>query len=152
MSAKLWNWRLWVGFLLVFAALLGEVFLFATFRPVFWLSVLLVIIGVVLLISGLQRAFGEPQVYRGKILGPILTILSVLVLGAFGFMSYELPKVFPPAKNAPQVGQRAPEFALVDARGKDFSLSQLLSTPITDSSGASRPTKGVLVFFYRGYW
>ena len=47
------------------------------------------------------------------------------------------------ARNSPQVGQRAPEFSLNDATGRNLTLAQLLST---------RATKGVLVFFYRGYW
>lgn len=152
MGTKSWNWRLWAGLGLGIVALAAYVFLFSYFRAVFWLSLLLVVVSAAFLIAGLKRAFGESQIYRGKIFGPILTAVSVLVFGLFGFVSYELPKVLPPAKNAPKVGERAPEFALVAADGKNVSLAQLLATPVTDSSGATRATKGVLVFFYRGYW
>jgi cytochrome oxidase Cu insertion factor (SCO1/SenC/PrrC family) len=100
----------------------------------------------------LKRRSREPESYRGKIAGPVLTTLSVLIFGLFGFVVYEVSRAFPDAKNAPQIGQRAPEFSLVDANGKNFTLAQLLSTPITDSGGAARATKGVLVLFYRGYW
>jgi len=72
--------------------------------------------------------------------------------GLFGFTAYEVRKALPPAKNAPQIGQRAPDFSLVDANGQNFSLVQLLASPITDSGGTARATKGVLVYFYRGYW
>ena len=156
MSAKFWNWRLWVGFALSFAALAGYI-LFTVFsiqetRVVFWPCLVLFVVAAVLLISGLGRASREPQSYRGKIAGPILTTLSVAILGLFGFVSYEVHKAVPAAKNAPNIGQRAPEFALVDANGKNFSLGQLLTTPIADSSGTARAARGVLVVFYRGYW
>jgi hypothetical protein len=152
MNTKLWNWRLWVGFGLSVVALLGYVLLFEATRAVFWPCLLLFVAVAVLLISGLKRASHEPQTYRGKVAGPILSILSILILGLFTFASYEVFKNFPAAKNAPGIGQKAPEFALVDTTGKNFSLAQLLSTPVTDSAGAARATKGVLVVFYRGYW
>ncbi len=147
MKAKLWNWRLWAGFVLSLVALVGCVLLFPITRAAFWLSLLLFVIVAALLFSGLTRAFREPETYRGKIAGPILAILSVVVLGFFGAASNLLFKNFPEAKNAPKVGQRAPEFALADSTGKNVSLAQLLS-----SSGSGSPAKGVLVVFYRGYW
>ena len=121
-------------------------------RLPFWPSVLLFLVAAILLISGLRRAFRESQSYRGKISGPILTALSVLIFALFGFFNYYVFKNFPAANNAPKVGQRAPEFTLVDTTGKSFSLAQLLSTPMADSTGDSRAARGVLVFFYRGYW
>lgn len=151
-AGKLWNWRLWIGFLLTLVALVGYRRLFEETRLVFWPSLLLFIISGFLLVSGLKRASREPQLYRGKVLGRILATLSVLVFGVFGYATYEVFTHFPAARNAPQVGQRAPEFALVDSGGKNFSLTQLLSNPITDSSGATRAIKGVLIVFYRGYW
>jgi hypothetical protein len=152
MAAKLWNWRLWAGFGLTVVALVGYALLVMGTRAVFWPSLLLFVVAAVLLASGLKRARREPQSYRGKIAGPILTTLSVLVFGLFGFTTYEVFKAFPAAKNAPQIGQRAPAFSLVDANGKNFSLNQMLAAPISDSGGARRATKGVLVLFYRGYW
>ena len=152
MAARFWNWRLWAGFGLSIGALAGYVFLVNETRAVLWPALLVFIAAAVLLISGLKRRSREPELYRGKIAGPVLTTLSVLIFGLFGFAVYEVFKVFPEAKNAPQIGQRAPEFSLVDANGKNFTLAQLLATPITDSGAAARATKGVLVLFYRGYW
>ena len=100
----------------------------------------------------MRRALREPQAYRGKIAGPLLAVVGVLIFGHFIFANYSVFKNFPAANHAPQVGQRAPEFALLDTTGKNYSLTQLLTTPITDSNGSTRPAKGVLVFFYRGYW
>lgn len=155
MAARLWNWRLWVGFGISLLALLAYpayILWVSQTRIIFWPSLLLFLVAAVLLISGLRRAIREPQSYRGKIAGPILVVLSVLIFGFFTFGSYIVFKNSPGANKAPQIGQRAPEFALVDTTGKNYSLAQLLSTPITDSTGSTRPVKGVLVFFYRGYW
>jgi hypothetical protein len=152
MATKLWNWRLWAGFGLSIVALVGYGFLVNETRAVFWPALLLFVVAAVLLISGLNRRSREPELYRGKIAGPVLTTISVVIFGLFGFVVYQVLRVFPDAKNAPRVGQRAPDFALVDASGQNFSLTQSLSTPTTDSTGAARATKGVLVVFYRGYW
>ena len=152
MPAKLWNWRLWAGFGLSIGALAGYVVLVNETRAVLWPALLLFVVAAVLLFSGWKRRSREPELYRGKISAYVLTTLSVLILGLFGFVVYQVSKVFPDAKNAPQIGQPAPEFSLVDADGKNFSLAQLLSTPITNSGSAARATKGVLVVFYRGYW
>jgi hypothetical protein len=152
MAVKLWNWRPWAGFGLSIGALVGYVFLVNETRAVFWPALLLFVAAAVLLFSGLKRRSREPELYRGKIAGYVLTTLSVLILGLFGFVAYQVSRAFPDAKNAPQIGQRAPEFSLVDANGNNFTLAQLLSSSITDSGGAARSTKGVLVVFYRGYW
>lgn len=152
MAAKLWNWRLWAGFGLSIGALATYVFFVNETRAVFWPALLLFAVAAVLLVSGLKRRSRQPELYRGKILGPVLTTVSILIFGLYGFVVYQVSRVFPDAKNAPQIGQRAPEFSLVDATGRNFTLAQLLSTPMTNSGGTSRATKGVLVFFYRGYW
>jgi hypothetical protein len=152
MAAKLWNWRLWAGFGLTIGALAGYVFLVNETRAVFWPALLLFAVAAVFLFSGLKRRSREPELYRGKISGYVLTTLSVLILGLFGFVVYQVSRVFPDARNAPQIGQRAPEFSLVDTNGNNFTLAQLLSTPITNSGSPARTTKGVLVVFYRGYW
>ena len=152
MAAKRWNWQPWAGFGLSIGALAGYVLWVNETRAVFWPALLLFAVVVVLLFSGLKRRSREPELYRGKIAGYVLTSLSVLILGLFGFLAYEVSKVFPEAKNSPQIGQRAPEFSLVDSNGENFTLAQLLSTPMTNSGSAARATKGVLVVFYRGYW
>jgi hypothetical protein len=152
MSTKLWNWRLWAGFAVSLLALLIYVLLFRETRAIFWPSLALFAIAVVLLVSGLRRAFASPQLYRGKIGGPILAMVSVIILALFGFVSHSVFKAFPAASNAPKLGQKAPEFTLKDISGKPVSLAQLLTAPMTDASGAAHAPKGVLVVFYRGYW
>ena len=155
MNAKLWNWRLWAGCgfaLLGLLAYAAWIMVISQTRSFFWPSLVLFFIAALFLISGLRRASREPQSYRGKVAGPILATVSAVCLALFVFASYEVYKNFPAANNAPKVGERAPEFALVDSNGTNFSLAQLLSTPITDSTGVARAAKGVLVVFYRGYW
>ncbi len=52
----------------------------------------------------------------------------------------------PAAKNAPKVGQKAPDFTLPDSAGKPVKLSALLA-----SEGGAKVGWRLLVF-YRGYW
>jgi hypothetical protein len=61
-----WNWPIWLGFVVVIAGLFSYGF-FAQFpitRDFPWGTLLLFGIGGGLLIVGLFRAFGRPQVYR----------------------------------------------------------------------------------------
>ena len=152
MASKRWNWRLWAGFGLCMGAFAGYVFWVNETRTVVWPALLLFAVAAALLFSGWKRRSREPELYRGQAAGYVLTTLSVLILGLFGFVVYQVSRVFPDAKNAPQIGQRAPEFSLVDANGKNFTLAELLSTPVTNADSAARAPKGVLVVFYRGYW
>lgn len=142
-----WNWRLWAGFAVSVLALVIYIFGFQTTWQIVWLSAVLCVAAIVLLIAGLRRAFGEPGVYRGKVAGPILTVLSVLVIAGFAFLSYEVPKGYARATKTPRVGDRAPEFALSDSHGTPVALKQLLF-----NSGNRHASKGVLLVFYRGYW
>ena len=50
-------------------------------RAVVWLSVVLAGVSLIFLIRGLKRAFGQPRVYRGKILSSILALVSLLLVG-----------------------------------------------------------------------
>ncbi|HLY99041.1 MAG TPA: hypothetical protein VKT33_08240 [Candidatus Angelobacter sp.] len=152
MNPKKPNWQLWGGFVLSLTALPVYFALVTTTRSVFWLSVALFAAALVLLISGLWRAYGQAETYRGKIAGPILTVCLALMMGIFGLSAWVVSKAFPAARNAPQPGQKAPEFVLADSAGQQVSMAQLLSSPITDASGAAKPVKGLLVVFYRGYW
>ncbi|HJX84301.1 MAG TPA: hypothetical protein VJ723_08160, partial [Candidatus Angelobacter sp.] len=106
------NWRLWVGFVAGLCALLIYLLGFQIAREIFWASIALFVVAAWLFVTGLTRAFKEPQSYRGKIAGPVLTAFSVLVVGAFILLSYAVTKSFPAADNAPKVGQKAPQFTL----------------------------------------
>lgn len=152
MNARYWNWRLWAGFALALLAVIIYVSLFLSTRAVFWPSLALSILSAFLLVSGLRRAFRDPQSYRGKIAGPVLSALTLVLFAGFAFASYEVFRNFPAAYHAPRIGQPAPQFTLVDSTGKNVSLAQMLATPVTDPSGGTHAAKGVLVVFYRGYW
>jgi hypothetical protein len=151
-TTKAWNWRLWAGFACSLIALFGFFLLFEITRLASWIALLLCVVAVVLLIGGLRRARSAPESYRGRIAGPILTILSLLFIGLFGAGIYMMKQAYPVANNAPRVGQKAPEFALTASNGTPVRLAELLSTPNTGGPGATGAPRGVLLVFYRGYW
>ncbi len=147
-----WNWHLYAGFLLCLAGFVSYPFVFAKYpitRDIPWANFLLFAAGGVLLVVGLQRAFGQAQRYRGKITGPILATLSLLALGFFCYIVFYMTKQLPPPSAALQVGQKAPEFVLPDTNNNPVALSSLLTAPLP---GPQTPPKGVLLVFYRGYW
>ena len=136
---------LWVGFLVVVAALFSYEFFvrFPVTRDFPWANLLLFAIGGILLVMGLVRAYGQPTNYRGKISGPILTLLSVLIFAMFAYPLFYIVRQMPASASAPPVGDKAPDFSLVDQNGRTVALHDLLS-----ASGA----RAVLLIFYRGYW
>jgi hypothetical protein len=142
-----WNWPIWVGFVVVGAGLFSYEF-FARFpitRDFPWANFLLFGIGGVLLILGLFRAFGRPQVYRGKIFGSIFALVAVLVMAFFSYGIFDFLRQVPASAGAPHVGQKAPDFLLLDQDGKHVGLGDLLRGP-------SGPPKAVALIFYRGFW
>ena len=141
-----WNWPIWGGFLVVVAGLFSYGF-FARFpiaRDFPWANLLLFGIGVALLVVGLFRAFGRPQIYRGKILGSIFAAIAVLVVALFSYEIFYVLRQVPASTGAPSVGQKAPDFLLLDQNGKPVGLGDLLRGP-------SGP-KAVALIFYRGFW
>jgi peroxiredoxin len=80
----------------------------------------------------------------------LVTALSVAALGNFVLMVFIAPRQLPASRHAPQVGQRAPDFALPDVDGQRVSLSQLLSASPAGmpGTGRQRAPKGVLLIFY----
>jgi hypothetical protein len=147
-----WNWPLWAGFLFVVAALFSYPFfvLFPVTRDFPWANLTLFCAGGVLLGAGIMRAFRRPERYRGKVLGPILAILSLLVFALFAYGVFYEVRQLPVAAGAPAVGQKAPDFTLPDQNGKSVALADLLSSPAVGQAGST--AKGVLLIFYRGYW
>lgn len=150
MNIRKINWPVWAGFLLTVIAFLSYFFVFASFavtRDFPLVNLLLFAVALVLLLFGLRRAFAADRPRRSKIAASILVTLSVAILGSFIFVTFIGARRLPASHGAPQVGQKAPDFTLTDANGKAVSLSELLS-----SSVGGKPTKGVLLIFYRGYW
>lgn len=150
MKAHKFNWPIWSGLLLSIFALLSYPFVFVNWpitRDFPWANLLLFGIAAVLLLIGLRRAFAGERPRRSQVAGVIVATLSVLMLGFFVFSFFVASRWLPAARAAPQVGQKAPEFNLTDTNGKTVALAELLSAPIK-----SKPAKGVLLIFYRGYW
>lgn len=138
-----WNWPIWIGFLVVVAGLFSYGFFvrFPTTRDFPWANLLLFGIGAALLIVGVFRAFGRPQVYRGKIFGSIFTAIALLLVAFFSYEIFYVVRQVPASMGAPRVGQKAPEFTLPDQNDKPIALSDLLSG-----------SKAVVLIFYRGFW
>jgi len=111
-----------------------------------WLSLLLAGSAVLLLLVGLRRSFGQPEIYRGKALSVVLAIVTLVPAGLTGFAFFGARKL-PAATGAPQIGQRVPDFTLSDTSGKPVSLDQLFA-----ATPESPAPKSVLLIFYRGYW
>jgi hypothetical protein len=94
-------------------------------------------------------------------------VLSLLICGLVAFASIS-SRNLPSSAEAPQVGQKVPDFTLADISGNKVSLGQLLLGKADSSTSASAnsttgqaipvgmsaatPTKAVLLVFYRGYW
>lgn len=134
---KAWNWQLWSGLALAIGAFLSYFLFFARFeitRDIPWASFVLFLIAGVLLISGWRRA-------SRKLIPSIVALVGLLIIGAFTFVVTIGTKNLPSSAGAPSVGQKAPEFALLDTNNQTVSLSGLL----TESNG-------VLLVFYRGFW
>ncbi len=106
-----------------------------------WANLLLFAAGGIFLVLGLFRAFGKAQVYRGKVFGPILATLGILMFGFFSYVFFYQLRQVPPSTGAPRVGQKAPDFTLLDQDGKDVALGNLVSR-----------SKAVALIFYRGFW
>jgi hypothetical protein len=158
-----WNPRLWAGFALVVVGIASYPFFFIRFpatRDFPWVNLLLLALAVCLLISGVRRAFRRPDAYRGKVSGPILSALGVLLAGFFLVEIFYVARQVPESRGAPALGQIAPDFTLPDSYGHAVTLSALLNSPfdVGASSGSPPPgdahglTAGAVVIFYRGYW
>ena len=142
-----------MGFLFVLAGLVSYIPLFSLFpvtRDFPWANLLLFAGGGILSWVGLKRAFRQPELYRGKIFGPVFAALSVLGVGLFAYGIFFEARQLPASTTAPRVGEKAPGFSLPDQNGKTVTLAEILaSSPNRPASGKAN---GVLLIFYRGYW
>lgn len=140
------------GLLVCATAFVSYFLLFSQFpltRDVPWASWLLFALGLALAGAGVRRAYRQPERYRGRVMGPVLGVLSLAVLGLFLFMTLSASRQLPASANAPGVGEKAPDFTLADAQGRPVRLYDLLG-----QAGGARGAPGswVLLIFYRGYW
>jgi hypothetical protein len=142
------NSALWLGLLLILLAIGSNLLYFLRIPSALlpWVNVALPFLALLFLFLAVTRAFGQPQLYRGKVLGTSLLVLALLLCAgsvAFFIAARHIPR----STGAPQVGQRVPDFTLPDSTGQPISLAQLFSP----APGAA-PPKAVLLVFYRGYW
>ena len=150
------NWPIWLGFVLSVFAFFSYPLVFvnwASTRDFPWANLALFAIADIFIAIGIRRAFAPGRRMLSKIVSATIAVLSSLVLVAFIFVAFVAARL-PPSANAPQVGQTAPDFTLVDTTNKSRSLSDLLTEQIPSDKIASqsRPPRGVLLIFYRGYW
>jgi hypothetical protein len=164
------NWAPWFGLLLALVAMLSNGGFFLGLpgeRAIPWLSIALAIAALACAAAGIMRAFRQPLVYGGKVASSILGVVSLLICGLVAATAIGA-RAMPAASNAPQVGQKVPDFTLADTSGNQVSLDQMLgkadASPLPHSatagsiaSGANlnialAPPKAVLLVFYRGYW
>jgi len=144
------NWQIWAGFVLSLVAAFSYPFVFvtwATTREFPWANLVLFAIAFVFLFLGLRRAFKPDKRIVSKIFSSLAAVFGVVLLAALLFMIYVMGSWLPASTGAPQVGQKAPEFALTDPNNKPVTLAQLLTEPVNN-----KPPRGVLLIFYRGYW
>jgi AhpC/TSA family len=141
------------GFLVCLVAFLSYFLFFYQFpitRDVPWVSWLLFALGLALLAMGIARAFRGPESYRGRyqgrVLGPVLGVLSMAVLGLFLFATTVGSRDLPEAAGAPKVGEKVPDFVLQDSQGRSVRLYDLLGQKAGGSGS------WVVLIFYRGYW
>jgi hypothetical protein len=149
-----WNFLLYLGFLLSLFAFLSYFLFFYRFpvtRDIPWANWLLFGIALFALGVGLARAFRQSDVYRGKVSGPILATLSLAVVGMFSYIVFFHSKELPASKQAPQLGQKAPDFKLPDKDGNPVTLSKLWGNSVA-TPATGRADQWVLLIFYRGYW
>ena len=152
MTARRFNWPLWVGFLLTLAAFFTYFAIFVRFpvtRDFPWANLVLFVVAGVLLFMGVRRGFApdRPHPTRSKIVTSIVGLLGSVVFAFFVFAIFIAARWLPASTGAPHVGQRAPDFKLADTTGRQVSLNELLTSPVNGNA-----LKGVLLVFYRGYW
>jgi len=144
------NWQIWTGFVLSLVAAFSYPFLFVTWaitREFPWANLVLFAIAFVLLFFGLRSAFKSDKRIVSKIFSSLAAAFGVVLLAALLFMIFVMGSWLPASTGAPQVGQKAPEFALTDPNNRPVTLAQLLTEPVNN-----KPPRGVLLIFYRGYW
>jgi hypothetical protein len=139
------------GLLVCLAGFLSYFLVFFRFpvtRDVPWVSWLLFALGLGLLVVGLRRPYRQPERYRGRRLGPVLALVSLVVVGFFVFATTVASRQLPASAGAPKVGEKAPDFVLQDPAGRPVRLYDLLGA----KAGGAGSASWVVLIFYRGYW
>jgi hypothetical protein len=103
-----------------------------------------------LLVVGRRRAFESPDLYRGKVIGPILAVAS---LAGLSFRTRNNVCFATTAAFDKRAKGWSPCARIYPGRywRKRSNAVTLLSDPLAGRQG-SGPSCGVLLIFYRGYW
>jgi hypothetical protein len=146
------NPSLWLGLAIAFAATLCNVVLFLnppaqSLIP--WLSLVLGIVAVVFIALGVKNLFTQSRTIAVRVLGVFVALLSLLFAAGSIFI-FVHARAVPPSTDAPQIGQKAPDFTLPDFNNQPLSLMQLFA-PAPGNATVVVPN-AVLLVFYRGYW
>jgi hypothetical protein len=112
-----------------------------------WANLILFAIAFVFLFLGLRRAFKPDKRIVSKLFSCLAAAFGLAFLGGLLFVVFVAGSWLPASSGAPQLGQKAPDFTLIDSNDKPVTLAQLLTEPINN-----QPPKAVLLIFYRGYW
>ena len=144
----------WMGLLLTVLGALSNGLPFTGFpaAPVPWISLLLSLMGFVVVLFGLWRAFGQSTAYKGKLFSAVAAGFSLLLLAGAMVVFWSARHIPAESAAAPQVGERVPDFRLPDTTGHSVSLTELFSGSAGPDSAGKEPPKAILLVFYRGYW
>jgi hypothetical protein len=99
-----WNWPVWLGVVFSIVAFVSYFLVFARFpatRNVPWANFLLFGASAAFLWAGLRRVLRGAQPFRGKIVSPILTLLSVSIFGVFCFIIFHATRSRPGINSGP---------------------------------------------------
>jgi len=127
-----WNWPIWAGFLVAVGGLVSYTF-FARFpiTPDFpWANLLLFST-----LLAVRNFIAVRSSARSSLRSRFF--FSRFLVTKFFYVLHQVPL----SSQAPRVGEKAPEFTLVDPNGKPVALADLLSG-----------SKAVVLIFYRGFW
>ena len=100
-----WNPILWTGFALALAIPPIYFALFISYqnaRESPWATLVLIGLSALMLGIGIRRAYKFPQQFRGKILGPIMALLSVASVGLLLMGVRAASKGLPASMNSPR--------------------------------------------------
>jgi len=136
------NHALWIGPLVTLAGLISYFLVFARWpvlRDFPWVNLPVVLAGAAVSVVGFWRAFFRSALWRGKVLGTLGLVFSLLAAGLFNGYVFVLSSMLPETTRVTSDLEYAPEIALPDQQGRLVSL--------TDLRG-----RKVIVTFFRGFW